>query len=113
MDGQEAVETHLSKKGSCLLQHELQSWRLIVHKSSRSKSFAVCAHKKETKEDVFLEMPVHTLFFNIVITYLVAVASMEKLRNLRSCFKIPHKNSERKAGQGKQIANKFAALLTS
>lgn len=58
-------------------------------------------------------MPVHALFLNIIITYLVAVASMEKLRNLRSCFKIPHRNSERKAGQGQKIANKFAALLKS
>lgn len=55
----------------------------------------------------------HTLLKIIIIIYLVAAASMEKLRNLRSCFKIPHKKSERKAGQGKQIANRFAALLTS
>ena len=54
---------------------------LIVHNSSRSKSLAVCAHKKEAKEDVVsLEMAVQTLSFDTIIMCLFAVASMEKLR---------------------------------
>lgn len=53
---------HLIKKGLVYCSMNDRAEDRYSTNSSRSKSFAICARKKERKEDVLLEMPVHTLF---------------------------------------------------